>query len=540
MAKNIIFGQQARTKLMNGVNILSDAVKATMGPKGRNVAYERSYGAPFITKDGVTVAKQIELSDPIENMGAMMIREVASKTAEVAGDGTTTATVLAHAIFLEGNKFVTAGANPIELQRGMNKTVSQIITGLKCMSRQVTTKQEIEQVATVSANWDTLIGKQIADAMEKVGNEGVITVEEAKGMESELVIVEGMQLDRGYLSPYFVTNNEKSEAVLLDPLILLADKKITNFKMIMDILNLAAQAKKPLLIIAEDVENEALSGLVVNKMRGVVQSVAVKSPAFGDRRSAILEDIAILTGGTIVSDSTGITFEDVDLSILGRCNKAIITKDSTMIIDGAGDEQIIVDRANLIRKQIEESSSDFEVEKLQERLCKLTGGVAIIKVGAATETEMREIKDRIEDALSATRSAVEEGIIVGGGCALLHAKRFIDISDLDGDEKLGAKIMMQAIEMPFKAILNNAGIDPHRYMIDVIASTSEYGFDVKHEKITNLFDVGVIDPLKVTRCALQNATSIAALLLTTESVISIIPEDKKPGQLPNPVTPGMF
>ena len=547
MAKNILFGQDARIKLMRGVDVLANTVKATMGPKGRNVAFQRTHGTPSITKDGVTVAEQIDLVDPIENMGAQMIREVASKTADNAGDGTTTATVLAQAIFIEGNKLVSAGANPLALKRGIDKSVAAIVARLKSMARPVSDKKEIEQIATVSSNWDTTIGKYISDAMERVGNDGVITVEEANSMESELVVVEGMQFDRGYLSPYFVTDAEKSECVLERPLILLADKKLSTMRSILPVLEIISRAQRPLLIIAEDIEAEALSTAVINHIKGAIKVVCVKAPAFGDRRTATLEDIAIMTGGTLVSDTTSVDLESIEMDMLGTCKKVVVRKDSTIIVEGAGQADKIADRANLLKFQIKESQSTFDTEKLKERLSKLTGGVAVIKVGAATETEMREIKDRIDDALNATRSAVEEGIVVGGGCALLHAQASLDALVLHEDEQLGVRIISKAIEAPFKCIMNNAGIDPSRFIIDILSSEYSYGYDVASESIVNLFDKGVIDPVKVTRCALQNAASIAGLLLTTEAVIGIIPEVKVrdiqdvgiPGTR-GPNIPGMF
>lgn len=528
MAKNILFGQEARIKLMGGVDALANTVKATMGPKGRNVAFQRAFSSPCITKDGVTVAKQIDLSDPIENMGAQMIREVASKTADIAGDGTTTATVLAQAVFTEGNKFVTAGANPIELKRGIDKAVEAVVDSLKSMSKPVSGKQEIEQIATVSANWDSVIGKQIADAMERVGQDGVITVEEAKGIDSELVVVEGMQFDRGYLSPYFVTDAEKSEVVLENPLILLADKKISTLKSILPVLEIVARANKSLLVIAEDVDSEALSTLVVNKMRGVLKVAAVKAPAFGDRRKAMLEDIAVATQGVIVSDETGMTFDMIELDQLGSCKKVIITKESTTIIEGNGLPLMIQERVNLIKSQMDLSESEYDTEKLQERLSKLSGGVALIKVGAATETEMREIKDRIDDALSATKAAVKEGIVIGGGCALLHAQESLKALNLPGDESLGVQIIRKAIEAPFRCIVYNAGFEPSTLIPSIVGSVDKgFGYDAKEGLLCDLWDRGIIDPVKVTRSALQNAASIAGLLLTTEALISIIPTDKK-------------
>lgn len=534
MAKKILFGQDARTKILKGVDALANAVKVTLGPKGRNVAFERSFGAPLITKDGVTVAKEIELPDNLENMGAQMVREVASKTAEVAGDGTTTATVLAQAIFTEGNKFVTAGANPMELKRGIDKAVTKIVAALQAAAKQVTSKKEIEQIATISANSDTQIGQQIADAMERVGQDGVITVEEAKGMESELVVVEGMQFDRGYLSPYFVTDSEKMEVVLHDPMILLYDKKITNMKAIVPTLENAARSGRSLLIIAEDIEGEALAALVVNKIRGTLKVAAVKAPGFGDRRKAMLEDIAIVTGATLIAEETGMTLETIMDRDLGFAKKVIITKEETTIVEGAGDASAIAGRVMQIKTQIEHCNSDYDAEKLAERLAKLAGGVAVIKVGAATETEMKEIKDRIEDALSATRAAVQEGIVAGGGCALLHAQTALSELDLIGDEKLGMHIIRRAIEEPLRIIASNAGFEGSIIVERVRQeNSSAFGFDAKSGQYCNLVQVGIIDPVKVTRCALQNAASIAGLLLTTEAIISEIPSDKKEPAMPS-------
>lgn len=542
MTKKIIIGSDARTKLLNGVNILAETVKATLGPKGRNVVYQpRPSSQVFVTKDGVTVAKQVELEDPIENMGAQMIREVASKTADLAGDGTTTATVLAQAIFVEGNKLVTAGANPIELKRGIDKAVETIVTSLKSMARPVSGKHDIQQIATVSANWDKQIGQQIADAMEKVGNDGVITVEEAKGLESELVIVEGMQFDRGYLSPYFVTDAEKGECVLENPVIVYADKKITTMKSILNVLEITARAGKSLLIVAEDIDSEPLSTLVVNKMRGVLKVAAVKAPAFGDRRTAMLEDMAALTGGLIVSDATTTTFDDLELDTMGSAKKVVITKDSCTIVQGAGNSSMLKDRITLIKNQLDAATSDYDAQMLRERLAKLSGGVAIIKVGAATEVEMREIKDRLDDALSATKSAVQEGIIIGGGCAFLHARKELEYLYLDGDEKLGKTVIYKAIEAPFKAIVANAGLEAGAFIPEILArEDNAYGYDVKNDEIGDMFYGGVIDPVKVTRCALQNAASIAGLLLTTQAAICQLPEkkgDNVPGATP---VPGMF
>lgn len=542
MTKKIIIGSDARTKLLNGVNILAETVKATLGPKGRNVVYQaRPTSSVLVTKDGVTVAKQVELEDPIENMGAQMIREVASKTADIAGDGTTTATVLAQAIFVEGNKLVTAGANPIELKRGIDKAVEAVVASLQSMARPVSGKHDIQQIATVSANWDKHIGQQIADAMEKVGNDGVITVEEAKGLQSELVIVEGMQFDRGYLSPYFVTDAEKGECVLENPVVLYADKKITNMKSILNVLEITARANKSLLIIAEDVESEALSTLVVNKVRGVLKVCAVKSPAFGDRRTAMLEDMASLTGGLIVSDATLLGFDDLELSNLGSAKKVVVTKDSCTIIQGDVNSSTLKERISLIKNQLDTSTSDYDTQMLKERLAKLSGGVAIIKVGAATEVEMREIKDRLDDALSATKSAVQEGIIIGGGCAFLHARKDLDDLYLDGDEKLGKSVIFKAIEAPFKSIVANAGLEAGAFIPEILSHEGNtYGYDAKNDEIGDMFYAGVIDPVKVTRCALQHAASVAGLLLTTQAAICQLPEKKGeaiPGATP---VPGMF
>jgi len=533
MAKKILFGQEARTKMLKGIDILANTVKVTLGPKGRNVAFERSFGAPLITKDGVSVAKEIELQDNLENMGAQMVREVASKTAEVAGDGTTTATVLAQAIFTEGNKYVTAGANPMELKRGIDKAVAKIVAALQVVAKQVTSKTEIEQIATISANSDTTIGQQIADAMERVGQDGVITVEEAKGMESELVIVEGMEFDRGYLSPYFVTDSEKMEVVLHDPIVLLYDKKIGNMKTIVPTLENAARSGRSLLIVAEDIEGEALAALVVNKIRGTLKVAAVKAPGFGDRRKAMLEDIAILTGAVLISEDAGMSLETIMEQDLGHAKKVIITKENTTIVQGSGSPEAIAGRVQQIKTQLINCTSDYDQEKLAERLAKLAGGIAIIKVGAATETEMKEIKDRIEDALSATRAAVQEGIVAGGGCALLHAQQVLDTMDLVGDEKLGMQIIRRAIEEPLRIIATNAGFEPSIIVERIRQNGSQsFGFDAKSGEYCNMVQVGIIDPVKVTRCALQNAASIAGLLLTTEAVIADIPSEKK--ELPMP------
>lgn len=540
MSKRIVFGQEARTKLLNGINILADTVKVTLGPKGRNVAFERSFGSPLITKDGVTVAKEIDLKDPLENMGAQMVREVASKTAEVAGDGTTTATVLAQAIFTEGNKYVTAGANPMELKRGIDKAVARVIESLKQAAKPINNNQEIEQIATISANSDVEIGKKIAMAMDKVGLDGVITVEEAKGMESELVVVEGMQFDRGYLSPYFVTDNEKNEVVLHDVLVLLYDKKITNMKNVLPVLEIAARSGRALLIIAEDVEGEALSTLVVNKIRGSLKVVAVKAPAFGDRRMAMLEDLSIVTGGKLISENTGMFLESTILEDLGTAKKVIVTKDSTTIVEGNGSKESIAQRISEIKAQMENCNSDFDKEKMQERLAKLAGGVAIIKVGAATEVEMREIKDRIDDALAATRAAVKEGIVAGGGCALLHAQTDLDELALQvaaGDEALGVQIIRKALEAPLRCISFNAGYESSITIERVRQGSNSFGFDAKNNVYGNMIQLGIIDPVKVTRCALQNAASIAGLLLTTEAIICSEPEEKKSSKDNGPMGP---
>ncbi len=542
MAKKILFGLDARAKILKGVDILANTVKVTLGPKGRNVAFERSWGTPLITKDGVTVAKEIDLEDKFENMGAQMVREVASRTAEIAGDGTTTATVLAQAIFTEGNKYVTAGANPMELKRGIDKAVAKIIAGLSAVSRPVVGKVEIEQIATISANSDIAIGKQIADAMEAVGQDGVITVEEAKGMESELVIVKGMQFDRGYLSAHFITETEKNECILTDPLILVYEKKISNMKAILPVLEIAAKSGRSILLISEDIEGDALSTLVVNKMRGILKVVAVKSPAFGDRRTAMLEDIALVTGAQYISEANGFfTAESVILDDLGTAKKVIVTKESTTIVEGAGAKENIDARINTIKAQIENCSSDYDKERLQERLAKLAGGVAIIKVGAATEVEMREIKDRIDDALAATRAAVKEGVVVGGGCALLHAQNLLNELDVTGDEKLGVQIIKMAIESPLRCIVSNAGYESSLVVERVRMGSNSFGFDAKVGAYGDLIMMGIIDPVKVTRCALQNAASIAGLLLTTEAIISTIPMEKKESSpMAQGSVPGMF
>lgn len=524
--KRILFGIDAREKIRTGVDTLADAVKVTLGPRGRNVAFEKKFGSPAITKDGVTVAKEIELQDPFENMGAQTVREVASKTADVAGDGTTTATVLAQAIFREGNKYVTAGANPMELKRGIEKAVEAAVGYVKSKSKKVSSKKEIEQVATVSAS-DAAIGQQIAEAMERVGRDGVITVEEAKGLENELEVVEGMQFDRGYLSPYLITDAEKMEAVLSEPMILIYEKKISSMKSMLPLLEQVAKSGRQLLIMAEDIEGEALATLVVNKLRGTLNVSAVKAPGFGDRRKAMLEDVAILTSGKLVTEELGMKLENVSLNDLGRAKKVIITKDTCTIVEGKGDSTAIKGRIAQIKSQIEASTSDYDKEKLQERLAKLAGGVAIIKVGAATETELKEKKDRIEDALNATRAAVEEGIVPGGGVALMRAQDVVSKLKLEGDEKLGAQIVWRSLEEPLRIIASNAGHEASVIVNRVRTEAENVGFDAKSGEFVDMIATGIIDPAKVTRYALQNAASISGLLLTTEAIISEIPDEKK-------------
>ncbi|TKX29102.1 chaperonin GroEL [Campylobacter sp. MIT 12-5580] len=526
MAKEIFFSDEARNKLYEGVKKLNDAVKVTMGPRGRNVLIQKSFGAPSITKDGVSVAKEVELKDSLENMGAALVREVASKTADQAGDGTTTATVLAHAIFKEGLRNITAGANPIEVKRGMDKACEAIVAELKKLSREVKDKKEIAQVATISANSDEKIGELIADAMEKVGKDGVITVEEAKSINDELNVVEGMQFDRGYLSPYFITNADKMTVELQSPYILLFDKKITSLKDLLPILEQIQKTGKPLLIIAEDIEGEALATLVVNKLRGVLNISAVKAPGFGDRRKAMLEDIAILTGGEVIAEELGRTLESASLQDLGQASSVIIDKDNTTIVNGAGEKKNIDARVNQIKAQIAETTSDYDREKLQERLAKLSGGVALIKVGAATETEMKEKKDRVDDALSATKAAVEEGIVIGGGAALIKAKSKIKL-DLKGDEAIGAAIVERALRAPLKQIAENAGFDAGVVVNSVESSKEEHlGFDAAKGEYVDMLKAGIIDPVKVERIALLNAVSVASMLLTTEATISEIKEEK--------------
>ena len=526
MAKEIKFSDDARNQLYAGVKKLNDAVKVTMGPRGRNVLIQKSFGAPTITKDGVSVAKEIELKDTIENMGASLVREVASKTNDQAGDGTTTATVLAHAIFKEGLRNITAGANPVEVKRGMDKFAAAVTEELKKSAKKVSGKTEIAQVATISANNDSSVGDLIAEAMEKVGKDGVITVEEAKSINDELNVVEGMQFDRGYLSPYFITNAEKMQVELSSPLILLFDKKIANLKDLLPVLEQVQKTGKPLLIIAEDIEGEALATLVVNKLRGVLNISAVKAPGFGDRRKAMLEDIAILTGGTVVSEELGRTLESANLSDLGQAERVVIDKDNTTIVNGAGEKSAIDARISQIKAQIAETTSDYDREKLQERLAKLSGGVAVIKVGAATETEMKEKKDRVDDALNATKAAVEEGIVIGGGSALVKAGKRVNL-DLKGDEKIGADIVRRALFAPLRQIAANAGFDEGVVANAVFESkNTDEGFNATSGEYVDMFKAGIIDPVKVERIALQNAVSVSSLLLTTEATVSDIKEDK--------------
>ncbi|MCS6997051.1 MAG: chaperonin GroEL [Casimicrobiaceae bacterium] len=530
-AKDVRFGEVARAGMVRGVNILANAVKVTLGPKGRNVVLERSFGAPTITKDGVSVAKEIELKDKFENMGAQMVKEVASKTSDVAGDGTTTATVLAQAIVQEGMKYVAAGMNPMDLKRGIDKAVSALVDELKKISKPCTTAKEIAQVGAISANSDQAIGKIIADAMEKVGKEGVITVEDGKSLENELELVEGMQFDRGYISPYFINNPDKQLAVLENPYILLHDKKISNIRDLLPVLEQVAKAGRPLLIIAEEVEGEALATLVVNNIRGILKTVAVKAPGFGDRRKAMLEDIAILTGGTVISDEVGLKLENVQLADLGQAKKVEVAKENTTIIDGAGKEEAIKARVAQIKKQIEEATSDYDREKLQERVAKLAGGVAVIKVGAATEVEMKEKKARVEDALHATRAAVEEGIVPGGGVALLRARQAVgELKGENPDQDAGIKIVMRAVEEPLRIIVDNAGHEPSVVVAKVLEGKGAFGFNAATDTYGDLMEMGVIDPTKVTRCALQNAASVAGLMLTTDAMVAELPKDETPSK----------
>ena len=526
-AKQVLFGNDARSRMVNGVNVLADAVKVTLGPKGRNVVLERAFGGPTITKDGVSVAKEVELKDKFENMGAQMVKEVASKTSDNAGDGTTTATVLAQAIVDEGMKYVAAGMSPMDLKRGIDKAVAAAIEQLHSLSKPTTTSKEVAQVGAISANSDHEIGDIIAEAMEKVGKEGVITVEDGKSLHNELEVVEGMQFDRGYLSPYFINNPDKQVALLENPYLLLVEKKISNIRDLLPILEQVAKSGRPLLIIAEDIEGEALATLVVNSIRGVLKTVAVKAPGFGDRRKAMLEDIAILTGGTVISSDVGLTLEKATLAELGSAKKVEVNKESTTIIDGAGKEDQIEARVKQIRAQMEETSSDYDREKLQERVAKLAGGVALIKVGAATEVEMKEKKARVEDALHATRAAVEEGVVAGGGVALIRAKQ--SIKDIKGDnpeQDAGIKIVLRAMEEPMRQIVRNAGDEPSVVVDRVANGKGNFGFNAQTGEYGDMIEMGVLDPTKVTRTALQNAASVASLILTTECMIADMPEDK--------------
>ncbi len=539
-AKEIKYNMKAREAILKGVNALADVVKVTLGPKGRNVVIDKSFGSPTITKDGVTVAKEIELADRFENMGAQMVKEVASKTSDVAGDGTTTATILAQAIYAEGSKLVAAGNNPMAIKRGIDKAVEVVVEELKKISKPTKDQKEIAQVGTISANNDPTIGNIIADAMEKVGKEGVITVEEAKSMETTLDVVEGMQFDRGYVSPYFVTDPEKMEAVLSDPYILLNEKKISNMKDLLPVLEQIAKMGRPLLIIAEDVEGEALATLVVNKLRGTLQCAAVKAPGFGDRRKAMLEDIGILTGGQVVSEDLGIKLENITLKDLGTAKRIAIDKDNTTIVDGGGERAKLEGRVKQIRTQIEETTSDYDREKLQERLAKLIGGVAVINVGAATETEMKEKKARVEDALNATRAAVEEGIVPGGGVAFIRCVSALDKLKLHGDEQLGVKLIKRALEEPIRQIANNAGHEGSVVVEHVKKEKNAMGFNAETATYEDLIEAGVIDPTKVTRFALQNAASVAGLLLTTEAMVAEKPEEKESKMPPMPPGGGMY
>jgi chaperonin GroEL len=541
MAKQLLFDEDARKKILKGVTTLSDAVKSTLGPKGRNAILDKKFGAPTITKDGVTVAKEIELKDPYENMGAQLVREVASKTSDVAGDGTTTATVLAYSIYKEGMKHAAAGANTMEIKRGIEKAVDAVVGELKKNSKTIQDKKEIAQVGTISANNDSEIGNLIADAMDKVGKDGVITVEEAKSMQTTLDVVEGMQFDRGYISPYFITDPERMECSLEDPLILIHEKKISSMKDLLPILEQIAKMGRPLLIIAEEVEGEALATLVVNKLRGTLQVSAVKAPGFGDRRKAMLEDIAVLTGGTMIAEDLGIKLENIKLSDLGKAKKVTIDKDNTTIVEGAGDHNKIQGRVKQIKTQIEETTSDYDREKLQERLAKLVGGVAVINVGAATETEMKEKKARVEDALHATRAAVEEGIVPGGGVALLRAIPILDnIKPDDVDQKVGIDIIRRSLEEPIRQIVSNAGLEGSVIVEKVKSNDNKnFGFDANAEQYVDMMKTGIIDPTKVTRYALQNAASVAALMLTTSVMIAELPEEEKAPKMPGPGMGGM-
>lgn len=532
-AKEVIFGSNARDRMVRGVNLLADAVKVTLGPKGRNVVLERSYGAPLITKDGVSVAKEIELKDKFENMGAQMVKEVASKTADVAGDGTTTATVLAQAIVKEGMKYVAAGMNPMDLKRGIDKAVETLVAELKSIAKPCATSKEIAQVGSISANSDSSIGEIIATAMDKVGKSGVITVEDGSGLNNELDVVEGMQFDRGYLSPYFINNTEKQLAVLDNPFILLCDKKISSIRDLLPLLEQVAKASRPLLIIAEDVDGEALATLVVNNMRGILKVIAVKAPGFGDRRKAMLEDIAILTGGTVIAEEVGLTLEKAELEQLGQAKRVEIGKEHTTIIDGSGQTDTIESRVNQIERQIKESSSDYDREKLQERVAKLAGGVAVIKVGAATEVAMKEKKARVEDALHATRAAVEEGIVAGGGVALLRARSVISsLTGNNSDQDAGIKIVLKAIEAPLRQIVLNSGEEPSVIINKVLDGQGAFGYNAGSGEFGDMIEMGVLDPAKVTRAALEHAASIAGLMLTTDCMIADMPKDDSAPAMP--------
>jgi chaperonin GroEL len=532
MPKQLVFAEDARAAILKGVDKLAEAVKVTLGPRGRNVVLDKKFGAPTITKDGVTVAKEVELEDPFENMGAHMVNEVASKTSDVAGDGTTTATVLAQAIYREGLKNVTAGANPMDLKRGIERAVETIIDEIKKLSKPIKDKREISQVGSISANNDRTIGDLIAEAMEKVGKDGVITVEEAKSMETSLEVVEGMQFDRGYLSPYFVTDPQRMEVVLEEPYILINEKKISSMKDLLPILEQIARMGKPLLIISEDIEGEALATLVVNKIRGTLSAAGVKAPGFGDRRKEMLKDIAILTGGNVIAEELGIKLENVTLNDMGRAKRVVIDKDNTTLVEGLGDAKTIEGRVKEIRMQVEETTSDYDREKLQERLAKLVGGVAIIKVGAATETEMKEKKARVEDALNATRAAVEEGIVPGGGVAYLRASKALEQLQLEGDQAVGVRIIRRALEEPVRQIVTNAGAEGSIVVQRLKDAATNQGFDAERLEYVDMIEAGIIDPAKVVRTALQNAASIAALMLTTEALVTDIPEEEKAPQMP--------
>jgi chaperonin GroEL len=539
-AKMIRYGTKAREKMLRGVNTLANAVKVTLGPRGNNVILEKSFGSPTVTKDGVTVAKEIQLQDKFENMGAQMVKEVASKTSDVAGDGTTTATVLAQAVYVEGQKRVSAGINPMAIKRGLDRAAAVVVEELRKLSKPIKDRDEIHQVGTISANSDETVGKLISEAMEKVGKEGVITVEEAKGMETSLEIVEGMQFDRGYLSPYFVTNAEKMEVSYADPYILIHEKKLSNMKDILPLLESVARAGKPMLIIAEDVEGEALATLIVNKLRGTLRVAAAKAPGFGDRRKAMLQDIAILTGGQVISEELGVKLESIGIDDLGRCKTLRMDKDSTTLVEGAGSREALEGRIKQIRAQIEETTSDYDREKLQERLAKLVGGVAVIRMGAATETEMKEKKARVEDALNATRAAVEEGIVPGGGVALLRCQTALDGLAADGEEKEGVNILRRALEEPLRQIVQNAGMEGSVAINTVLGGKGDYGFNAAELKYESLVAAGVVDPTKVVRFALQNAVSVAGLMLTTEAMITDKPEKKKAGGGPEDFEEDMY